>query len=46
MSTFDTRIQRPHQVLFRDFAVLEHELAGLAAAHAQLVELLRDREIP
>jgi hypothetical protein len=28
--------------LARHFDVVEHQLAGVAAAHAQLVELLRD----
>ena len=31
-------------VLGRHLDVLEHQLAGVAAAHAELVELLRDRE--
>ena len=37
----------PHlaeHVLLRHFAILEDELAGLRAAHAELVEFLRDRE--
>jgi hypothetical protein len=31
-------------VLLRHFAILEHEFAGVGAAHAELVELLRRGE--
>ena len=39
-------VLRAHDVLFRDLAVLEHQLAGVGAAHAHLVELLGDSEKP
>jgi hypothetical protein len=37
-------VQAAQHVGRRHFDVLEHQLAGVAAAHAQLVELLRDGE--
>jgi hypothetical protein len=37
-------VQRAEHVLGRHLDVLEHQLAGVAAAHAELVELLRDRK--
>jgi hypothetical protein len=39
-------VQAAQDVLGRHLDVLEHQLAGVAAAHAQLVELLRDAEKP
>src|SRR3546814_6026056 len=33
---------RPHDVFGRDFAILEHQLGGVGAAHPHLVELLRE----
>src|SRR3546814_18795746 len=40
----DAAADRPHDVFGRDFAILEHQLGGVGAAHPHLVELLRDRE--
>ena len=37
----DALADRAQHVLLRHFAILEDELAGRRAAHAQLVELLR-----
>jgi hypothetical protein len=37
-------VDRAQHVVGRHLDVLEHQLAGVAAAHAQLVELLRDAE--
>ena len=43
ISTLAPPLSRQH-VLGRHLDVVEHQLAGVAAAHAQLVELLRDGE--
>jgi hypothetical protein len=43
MSTF-TPCRPAEHVLLRHLAILEHELAGVGAAHAELVELLVGRE--
>ena len=40
----DALADRAEHVLLRHLAILEHELAGVGAAHAELVELLRGRE--
>ena len=37
----DAVVDLAEHVLGRDLAVLEHQLAGVGAAHAELVELLR-----
>ncbi len=37
---------RAHDIGFRDFAILEHEFAGVRAAHAELVEFLCLTEKP
>ena len=44
MSTADALPYLAEHILLRHLAILEHELAGLGAAHAELVELLRDGE--
>ncbi len=36
----DAAIETAHDVLFRHFAIFEHKLAGVGAAHAHFVELL------
>ena len=37
----DAAADLAEHVLFRHLAILEHQLAGIGAAHAELVELLR-----
>ena len=39
-------VDLPQNVLFGDFAILEHQFAGVGAAHPQLVEFLGGREAP